>query len=493
MLQALTGQLKKNAGYSSIGYGLAGKAMSWMVTLMGKDVVRLPELVGLPVEQRAPVRLPSVRECILAGVPLIDAYLGQAQPGNENIMYETLSPLHMATGLLKYGKLNNTGLVKGLTSPDFLVKVFEKIHPYQFEQHTLFNPHGPEEFGLDLLPDDMPMVGNVGCALWFRDEYLRRNLAVGTTERWYIDVARAHVVAPARHRALAKTSLYNQFRVSLKKNRMPDGSVGLYRALDHDEARKAARDITGVREVLLLSRKDATAKEMLKGLRAAAQKHHSHMAYIGRPLTIEDVKGLSPADLLMILYYAPFGTVEDLFKKHRDAMLAEMFTLMTTDAGRISEMAIPHSSRQPGKWPNGAQPYCSTRVPDGKGYQYTYHWTPDEPENLMYALGRPESVELLHQTWEERVKPQVEIYEAQFTWRNRLLAITDIETLFLGFLRWYSAAEDTVHLPAVEAMLRAHPSYHEIRQVMLERPGRQTPEEEEAQLTKELFSIPPVA
>lgn len=493
MLQAMSGQLKKGVSYSSVAFGLSAKAMKWMVTLMGKDVWKLPMLVGVAFEQRLPIKLPPLRDCIAAGVPLADAYLGQEQPTGMGTNYEMLSPLHMATGLVKYGKLDNTELVKELVSPDFLEKVFSKSQPWHFENISLFNPYAPEELGLERLPDMPFLAESIGSALWFEEEYLQRNLRMVEVDRWYIDTARVRVCAPNRHAALTQRALNTVYMKVLKKTRMPDNSVGLYRGLTPSAAREAAIGLYGVREVLGLSRKDATPREMLRGLRVAAQKHTSYLAYLGRPLTIEDVKGLKPADLLMVLYYAPFDAVKDLLTKHRDTVLAEMFTLLSTDYQRISQMTTPHAFRYPSAGNRQEHTFRSTRVPAEKsGYHYTYYWTPDEPENLLYALGRAESADTLRELWEATVRPQVEMYEAQFTWRNRLLAIADIETLFLGFLLWDSGPDDVVHTPAVEAILRAHPSFHEIRRAIMERPGRKTPEQEETKAFTSLFSIPQV-
>ena len=357
------------------------------------------------------------------------------------------SPVNVATALLKYGGPAQRETALSLLDPELLLKVHKnECALTDFVQTPRrVNPHKPQDFGLERLPysaffknGQFCAADNISCAAWFGPEYLQHVFNHTSPSLWFNTLLTAYAqnshfwepYVQAGARKLLRTDANSAYRKYAEY---------LHYA-GHYEARDWLKRQRGVPALLWATLSCATSEEMAKGLKVIATGTSAPVAQavnlLGRKLTIQDFRELTPLQALRILHSAPYACVEDVVREH-SAELGGMFFALTSHLQMVTDCMIDHTKRG--------------------------IWRPVTPP--------PDKGSLTAAEWETWAKQMASDHLSAKAWRARLLDVCEPAVAFLALvLRCGKSKVNELPLVAIESVLRSYPRVEAVLEVIEEAP-----------------------
>lgn len=442
------GQSWSRAG--NIGNKLGAPFWHWLLVAYGEDLCNLPVRYKIPLPTtKTTHEYPELRSKVMLGLGLdADAVCwSKMSVGFTDSAYTVLG---IATALLRYGGPELRPTACKLLDPALLLKVYPEHSTQEFVRTpTEINPYKPSDFGLAPLPltaflDErkVRMVDSIGNAAWFDEKYLQHCLQHSNP---------AHLFGPLRdlqshdREAWAAYAQQNAVRFLTTIRDVKDYKrVAEYLHLaGPTEARRWLHRQNGASKVLWSSLADAAPAEMAQGLATAAVSTSGVMVEqykrVGRKLTIEDFRELSPLQALRVLYHVPFECVEDVIKEH-NTELGSMFFAQTKHLDMVTDCMTPHGKR--GAW--------------------------DPAWKRVSCRANQKSVAA---SWEEWAKPMVAEHLSAKAWRERLLAACEPSVAFLAqALHFGERAKMLLPLVAIETVLHSYPNIDTVMEIVKEAP-----------------------
>lgn len=452
---------RHHSNYNSIG----NKFWRWLLLVYGRELYNLPRKMALPdpeevsgLARKYGFPAFTLVQSMRAGISPLELYSYPSMGGFDH----TYTPVHVGTALLKFG-VDQGELAKKLMDPEFLKATYPHREATSFAQNSDTNPYRPADFGLQpintesFIREDLSahVVDELGNAAWFSVDYVKQVLRMVPPAHWYGKLCELHSLHGLWGAALEKAALSLLSSAPVNKHSGHKNHINYIRGVSAESARFALKKCDGVREVLWIARSDTTPKEMAKGLRVLTTTSTGPVQearqYIGRALTLEDFAELTPRQALSVLYYAPYGAVEEVIAKNSEELSAMFFTLTTKEhLPMVSNSMSKHNDR-------------------------SRNWYPDTIEGNLKALmrGTPEEI---RKRWDDRMGPLVSSYERNKEWRDRYLMLAEPAVLFLALMRWKSTDKDPVPIVTIDNLLRAHHNIVEVQRTLEEMPADVTPD-----------------
>lgn len=446
-------------GHNTKPYGFQSKFFRWLLIAYGEGLYELPRTMGLDPIGSAGRKLPwnfpafTIAQTMKTGIAPSEAMQYPTMGGFEH----QYTPIHLGTALLKFGHDVDRTEADKLLSLTFLKKVCADKAANAFASHSYINPYKPEDVGraqydAELLVDTKSapyVLDELGNAAWFPDEYLRAVLHTVESAHWYSRLCQLHVVH-GRWKPMLESAAYALLTRGNSARKTEYRSATNYlRNLTPGQAAAYRKQLTGVREILLVVRADTPPEHMARGLKALVTNQNTRteevMRYIGRPLTLDDLRPLKPKVLLDVLYYLPYAAIEEVATTRREELASMLFTL--TDAKSmplLMNSMVPHASRE-------------------------RKWIPDTPAGNVQVTSMSEfSAESVQKTWDDHMKPLIDDYDRAKQWRDELVQHAPPEVLFLSLMRWgpRGSEEAPVADVALENVLRSYPTITEVQNVL---------------------------
>jgi hypothetical protein len=429
------------------------KCWDWALLSYGRGMYTLGERIGVvpstavhgmyaPKTHSYPTV--TVARAMLLGISPLELY---AYPTISEAS-TSYTPIHVATALLRYAPERYRSMAEELVTPEFLREHARRPEPNPGS--IAVNPYTPRDVGLDfghldIAPGDT--VDEVGNLAWFSDEYadvyfknpsvhaLPALLALNACHdgRW-TPLLRRYARASLLERQQQKNVPYRHLALLLRT--APQSSAESY--LSRAE---------GVKNALHIVRADTDPRNMAKGLGVLATTDTRPIqelwSYLGRALTIEDIRRLTPQRALEVCYRAPLEALSGL-KEYTDELGAMFVGARNLDLSKASKAFSEHNER-PRSWvPCTAQ-------------GITKHANVSTREELVANHAR---------VYQPFVLRFVEAYE----WRNDLLQAVGSDTAVLGLLHTLGGPEGPIPRIAIENVLRSHPDVTRLLTLMQQMP-----------------------
>lgn len=431
----------------------------WLLICYGRSMYDLPREVGLPLPPgKKEYNFPSfsLEKSMSVGISPLELYSYPTMSG----FRAKYTPIHIATALLVYGQEAEREVAHQMLRPAFLRAAYREHAAATFVQYSIVNPHPPARFGLpEFTAEDLfdgirlLAVDDLGNAAWFDDTYLKQILCTVPSVQWYLRLGELHRLFGRWEGSLRSTAA-SLIRGQQTHNKGYEGRLRYLRDLLPGDARAFLKQESGVIEVLWMSRADSTPAEMAKGLRVLSTSTSGNISplwcYIGRELTYEDFKQLTPRQALTVLHRAPAGAVKTCITEHQADLAAMFFALNTKDhlTTIVNSMDLTHVGR-----------------PE--------IWQPDVPETQFMDLhsGKDHAAR-----WAQVMHPLIQVYLRNKAWRDQYQQLADPATLFLAMMhakaeRAVSGKFDApVPFSTLSNVLRSHPNIQEIQKHLTEMP-----------------------
>jgi len=180
---------------------------------------------------------------------------------------------------------------------------------------------------------------------------------------------------------------------------------------------------------------------MVRGLKVMATGYsvpiEESFAFLGRELTIEDLRALTPLQVLRILGQAPFETVQDVIAAHSGELGGMLFALTTKDQmTAVTNCMSPHAGRR--AW---------------------------RPGRLIMRDDPNEDKE----QWDTWASALIQEHLTARDWRNDLLEVAEPAVAFLAAIRCSDVKE--IPVVAIDNALRSHPNINAVQEVMARIPA----------------------
>lgn len=447
-----------NRHHSENTYGFRTRFWRWLLISYGEQLYELPRRMGLPpiegTARRLPYNFPAydVASSMMCGIAPSEALKYPTMVGFSH----QHTPIHLGSALKLLGRDEDAEEAATLLSVPFQRSVFPSRTAPDFVSNTYINPVPPEELGkkpydmeLLLRPDgDLYILDELGNAAWFPPEYVERILSRVERAHWYSRLCQLNAIHGRW------TPYIESVSRELIRDRK-DGFRAEYRNTTNylRNVKRAVAEVeykkfTGVRQILMIVRHDATTSEMTKGLRTLANNHNDRtkelFRFIGRPLTVEDFRGLSAQHVLEILYHAPMEAVQSVIATSSEELGSMMFSL--TDGSRMGTVVNSMSDHR-----FRAKP-----------------WLPDTPEgNLSMILSSTTTPQDMRKTWIDYMKKRVDAYGQAKPWRDEFIELAQPEVLLLALSLWaFPNENDPLPTVAIENVLRSHPNIVPIQRMI---------------------------
>jgi hypothetical protein len=415
----------------------------WVLVAFGEGIYDLPAKYRL-VPSSGSYGFPNIKVSKLLSLGLDPEMVFTYKNASE---MRGSSPVNVATALLKYGGAEQRGTALSLLNPDLLIRAHKDEHALtdfvQTPKHV--NPYKPQDFGLERLPYSAFLkdggfyaVDNISSAAWFGPEYLQHVFNHVTPSMWFNTLLTAYAqdqefwepYVQVGARRLLRTDAGSEYK---KYSEYLHYAGGI-------EARDWLRKQRGVQALLWVTLASATPAEMAKGLKVIATGTSAPVArairLLGRKLTVEDFRELTPLQALRILYNAPYACVEDVIREH-NGELGGMFFALTSHLQMVTDCMIDHKGREV--------------------------WT---PAGLDLNRGKNAAAE-----WDAWAKQAVSEHIAAKAWRARLLDVCEPAVAFLALVLVYGKSKvNELPLVAVESVLRSYPRMEAALEVAAEAP-----------------------
>lgn len=465
MAHALIGehgrQLFRRDHTSSSTYGYGTKF--WRIALLcyGKDFYMLPKRLGLSVKNpeakdaNSKFAFPAfTTKCTaLLGIPLTEMFLYPSIGGYQH----QYTPLHLSIGLRRFGPPSVQAEADELMQLDFMKKLWPTGRkPEDFASQTMVCPYRPEDFGLKpydlraLFQDDGTefIVDELGNAAWFPEEYVTNILDRVSVELWYNSAYKLARCSTSFHALRERASKKQLYVTALGKR---DTYEKLAKYIRHTTKSSAAafvgRHDIGVAVVAGAFRADANTETMVRALRtlgtAKSEVLEASYRYIGRPLTYDDFKPLTPGCALTILRNVHFDLVKDVITERSQDLSALFFKLPNDQLKDVMDCMSPREGY-------GAQNIGGRQK-----------WYPDTPEgnDALFNLSQMTKTEFdIKAEWDDYMKPLITQHVETREWRKELLDIADPDAAFLAVTRYTAKPDDPVPHDALDNVLRSHPN-----------------------------------
>lgn len=425
------------------------KVVCWKTALLayGKEVYTLGDRMGIPpragnaelVKRHAYAAFTYPRALVL-GISPLDLYSYETVYGATT----AFTPIHIATALLRFAPTNYRKMAEELISPEFLRKHAKQKAPDTSSMRL--NPYTPEELGLDFkyLPiEPGEYIDEIGNLAWFTPEYADKYFEGSRSREGLQRLLQLNVCHNLWWRLCrdgGKQALMQAGKYEMKNY----GTVALHlRLTSADYANGYLSRLDGVRELLNICRRDASLEQMRKGLarlaNTATSTSTTMYSYIGRELTIEDIRSLTPRQALEILYRAPMGAIRDL-RQHNEEIGSIMFGVKDMPMLKIQNSLADHPQR-------------------------TKKWVPDTDEGIAVHANSQRMPEA-KLDWDKTYEPLVTQFAQAYTWRNDLLEAVDPDTAFLGIIHALSKPADLIPRVAIENVLATHPNIMRLNELI---------------------------
>jgi hypothetical protein len=432
------------------------RSLAWRAALLayGKDMYTLGEKMGIPANKDPISNVP--RHAYVDFDHTVGMSLGISPL--ELHQYKLLrrpttahTPIHVATALLCYAPAEYRSMACGLVEPAFLRK-HARLEKPDVTSMTI-NPYVPEELGLPFkyLPiEPGEYVDEIGNLAWFTPEYaVAYFMGDKLREGWprLMQLNTCHHLWEGLLQRSADTLLVTANDRALKDY---PGMAYKLRSASKGKADAFLANCTGVRRVLYCVRDDMTPQEMKKGLSVLATTESEPVQamykYIGRKLTIEDLRVLTPMQALEICSSAPLEAIVDL-AAHKEELGALFMEVKGLPLLLIQNALIDHS-RRPKQW----YPCTDASIGGMNTVSYTQATT-----------------RVLHKA---QYEPLVNDFCAAYTWRNDLLEAVDPDTAFLALMLHCTEPKDSVPRVAIQNLLSTHPSAARLNELLARVPER---------------------
>lgn len=438
-------------------YGFRQKFWRLLILAYGGKLYDLPAQIGMEPPapgRKVPYNFPAytLAQTMRLGIAPTKAMLYPTMGSFEH----QHTPIHLGTAMLLHGADSDDLEARTLLSVAFMKQAYPTHSASTFASNAYISPHKPQDVGMrpfemeELLgPNGEPIIlDELGNAAWFPEEYVVKVLRHAEHTHWYSMLCRLNALHGSWTDLMQRTSVrLLKLNEGSAKNQYRNGTSYL-RNCSPAVAREWIASLTGVKRILGVARADATPQEMATGLATIVSNQNERTEemfnFIGRPLTVEDFKLMSPKATLGALYYSPFGAIEEAVQKSSVEIGAMLFTL--TDSGMlplVTECMSPHSSR-------------------GK------KWQPDTAVgNLTHLLSADTSPESIKKVWTESMKPLINDYDNAKSWRDEFMQLAPPEVLFCALCRWaFPEKEDPLPAVAIDNLLRSWSNITEIQNVI---------------------------
>jgi hypothetical protein len=446
MNEQLRPVLERSWSASSDVTGTKGKAWRIALCAYGKDVYTLGSRMGIPTKNSVGGHGYSVFTCpriLTLGISPLEVY------GYKTITHSTTAytPIHLATALLRFAPSEYRSMAEELLQPAFLRKYAKHQEPDVVSMRL--NPYVPEELGLPFkhLPiEPGEYIDEVGNLAWFTPEYAHkyfehklregfvRLTQLNLVHRMWgslVESGAAAVLAHAKDRELSDYPLL---------------TLRLRMASKHS-AENFLNKLTGVRGVLNIVRDDLSEYRMKKGLSILATTGtapvRAMFKFIGRKLTMDDLRELTPRQALEICFYAPLGAIEDL-RPRAEELGAMFFGIKDLPMGKIQNVVSDHVHR-------------------------AKEWYPCSDAGIARQMST-KTIADAKSEWDDTYRPLTHEFVEAYTWRNDLLEAVDPDTAFLGMMYELTTEEESVPRIAIDNLLRTHSNYARLKDILARMP-----------------------
>jgi len=441
------------SNFSSLTHGFAPKVWRWLLIAYGEKLEELPTQMGLPPipKRPAPYNFPAytIGKVMHLGIPLKEAMQFKAIRGYT----ANHTPIQLATALLEHGTAIEALEAEDILQFEFLRKFYEDHTPHKFIDSITLNPYAPSRYNLNPYPiellldhDQKPIpLDTLGSAMWFPKEYIKKLLQQTEPPMWYSHLCRLNTFFGGKWTDMVESASYKMLYGANPPKEVTN-AARYVRNLSSAQAHAYLARLTGVREGLRVVRHDASAETMASGLKAisGSAKNDEYYRLIGRALTIEDFRKMSPKAALRTLYSVNHETVRAVIESHSEELGALFFTLTgKEDLPMVMNSMSPHTSR-------------------------TDKWHPDTTEGNVAAFESFNKTP--KESWDAQMKPLVESYIRARDWRDTAIELGEPAVIFLALMLWASKPEDPVPRPAIESVLRSHHSISIIEERCKEMP-----------------------
>jgi hypothetical protein len=438
--------------FSNTLYGFSTKMWRWLLAAYGEKLSELPAQMGLPAvpNRPAPYNFPTytIDRTLRLGIPLKEVMQIEAVRGYTSLH----TPIQIATGLMEHGTVIEELEAEEILQFEFLRKFYKNHSAQQFVSAVTSNPYAPTRFGLQPYPIELLLdheqrpipLDSLGSAAWFPKEYLKKMLHQVEVPLWYGHLCRLNTQF-GQWTDMVGSASYKMLYGPTKHDRA-SGAARYIRNLPAGNAEDYFRRLTGVREGLRIVRHDASVETMASGLKAivGSARNDDYYTLIGRALTIEDFRALTPKTALLTLYSVNYEVVRSLIEHHSEELGALFFTLTgKNDLPMVMNSMSPHAGRAKA-------------------------WHPDTPEGNVEAFDS--SSKTPRETWDAQMKPLIEDYIRARDWRHHIIELGEPAVIFLALMLWASQPTDPVPRPAITSVLRSHHSISLIEEAFQKMP-----------------------